>query len=523
MTGTKNQLRNAVFAGNSRSLSPEQYRLANKGPQILHVPLVYDDMKLTVSSAPTHGWSVWSRDLNPIRCVIAATPEREAIALSAVRCVQARDPERFDVGLQLGSIATSACEILVPVVDSNSCSHIAADLAALRQHCPQVCTLALTVDLSQSQLRGLLASGVQDFATAPLDLEEFLTRLQRAAGLMGVNRAATALPNVRPSQLRDLIGNSESFVRVLSLLPRISARDASVLILGETGTGKEICARAIHYLSARASRPWVAVNCGAIPAELIEAELFGHVRGAFTHAHATRTGLIREAEGGTLFLDEMDSMPLSAQCKVLRFLQDQQYRPVGSSNTLQANVRIIAASNRDLSKLVADGLFRQDLFFRLNVLNLTLPALRERRADIVALSDHFLEHFSQRDQRATPSLGPAARRRLLAYDWPGNVRELKHVLERALLTADGPIIQADHIDLPVSECLEAQAEESFHVAKGRLVSNFERAYILRLLGQYNGNISHAARSAQKNRRAFYELMRKHDIRPERPSIPNDID
>jgi two-component system response regulator GlrR len=460
--------------------------------------------------------------LNPIHCVIAASPEREAIAQSAVRCVQARDPERFDVDLQLGSIATSACEILVPVVDSSSCSRIATDIAALRQHCPQVCTLALTVDLSQSQLRGLLASGVQDFATAPLDLEEFLTRLQRAAGLVGANRAA-APPGLRPSQLRDLIGNSEPFVRVLSLLPRISARDASVLILGETGTGKEICARAIHYLSARASRPWVAVNCGAIPAELIEAELFGHVRGAFTHAHTTRTGLIREAEGGTLFLDEMDSMPLSAQCKVLRFLQDKQYRPVGSSNTQQANVRIIAASNRDLSKLVADGSFRQDLYFRLNVLNLTLPALRERRTDIVALSDHFLEQFSQRDQRAAPSLGPAALRRLLAYDWPGNVRELRHVLERALVSADGPIIQADEIDLPVPEGADAQPEESFHVAKGRLVSNFERAYIQRLLDQYNGNISHAARIAQKNRRAFYELMRKHDIRPERPSAPNDID
>jgi DNA-binding NtrC family response regulator len=225
--------------------------------------------------------------------------------------------------------------------------------------------------------------------------------------------------------------------------------------------------------------------------------------------------LIREAEGGSLFLDEIDSMPVNAQCKLLRFLQDKQYRPVGGSNTLQADVRIIAASNHDLSKLAAAGTFRQDLFFRLNVLNLMLPPLQERRDDIAALSIYFLEHFSRRDKRPLLTLGPAALQRLLAHHWPGNVRELKHVLERAALTAEGPVIQADAIDLPPGPESKELLEESFHAAKGRIVNDFERLYIKRVLLECEGNVSRAARMARKNRRAFFELMRKHHICAER--------
>lgn len=459
--------------------------------------------------------------MNRIRCSIAAPSGREDIADSAIDCVQAFAAERFETHRHCGSFAALQCEILVQVVDESCYERMEDELAALRQKCPQTGVLALAVNLSQTQLRGLLASGVQDFSLSPLNTEDFLTRLDRAAGLVPCTQTAT-IRDVLSGTLRDLVGNSPRFAKVLSILPRIAGCEAGVLILGESGTGKEVCARAVHYMSARASRPWVAVNCGALPPELIEAELFGHVRGAFTNAHTARSGLIREAEGGSLFLDEIDSMPLSAQCKLLRFLQDKQYRQVGSSQVSQADVRVIAASNRDLSKLVDAGTFRQDLFFRLNVLNLVLPPLRERRDDIAALSMHFLEQFAQRDKRPPLGLGPAALKLLAAYDWPGNVRELKHVLERAVLNSDGPVIQAGSIDLPAAQEAEDLSGDTFHAAKGRVVETFERDYIQRVLAQCGGNISHAARIAQKDRRAFFELMRKHKIRVERFGAANSM-
>jgi two-component system response regulator GlrR len=479
--------------------------------------LDYCTKRSTHSEARTAPSTRSDDSLNKIRCIIVASREREGIAAIAAECVRALDSERFEILLRTGDPEIPECEILIPVVDVHSYQHVTADIVSLRQRSPATATLALTLNLSEQQLRGLLCSGVQDFSPAPFNSNDFRIRLQRAAGLLVPRPQPTAVRSMLCNQLQDFVGNSPPFIRVLSMLPRIAGCDASVLLLGETGTGKEVCARAIHYMSARASRPWVAVNCGALPPDLVEAELFGHVRGAFTNAHCARVGLIQEAEGGCLFLDEVDSMPLIAQCKLLRFLQDKQYRQVGSSQTLQANVRIIAASNRNLAKLAADGAFRQDLFFRLNVLSLLLPPLRERREDIAALCNYFLEQFSRRDRRPLLALGPAALQPLLAHDWPGNVRELKHVLERAALTADGPIIQADTIDLPATSAPDGSPGESFHSAKGRVVESFERHYIQQLLRQCDGNVSRAARVAQKNRRAFFELMRKHKIRSDRSS------
>ncbi|HEY0342929.1 MAG TPA: sigma-54 factor interaction domain-containing protein, partial [Steroidobacteraceae bacterium] len=320
--------------------------------------------------------------MNKIRCIVVPSYEREPLAAMAAECVRSLDRERFEVLLHTSRHPIPACDILVPVVDADCYQRVVDAVVSLRQRSPAIATLALTRHLSERQLRALLCCGVQDFSPAPFNSNDFLIRLERAAGLLVPRSQPTAVRSLLSHQLQDFVGSSPPFVRLLSMLPRVAGCDASVLLLGETGTGKEVCARAIHYMSARASRPWVAVNCGALPPELVESELFGHVRGAFTNAHSARNGLIREAEGGSLFLDEVDSMPLVAQCKLLRFLQDKQYRQVGSSQSLQANVRIIAASNRDLAQRVADGAFRQDLFFRLNVLNLLLPPLRERREDI---------------------------------------------------------------------------------------------------------------------------------------------
>lgn len=302
-------------------------------------------------------------------------------------------------------------------------------------------------------------------------------------------------------------------MQLLERIPVVAGCDSGVLILGETGTGKELCAQAVHYLSARAGHPWVAVNCGALPADLIEAELFGHVRGAFTHAHESRTGLVAQAAGGTLFLDEVDSMPPLAQVKLLRFLQDKEFRPVGSSCSKHADVRVIAASNVNLAQLAARGAFRCDLYYRLNVLTLTLPALRQRPDDVLPLARHFIAHFASEFGRPVVALSEAARRAIVAYDWPGNIRELQHAIERGVLLAPGPEVLAEDLGIAAEVPPDAApaGSASFQVAKARAVEIFERDYIERLLARHGGNITHAADAAAKNRRAFWQLIRKHGI------------
>jgi two-component system, NtrC family, response regulator GlrR len=365
--------------------------------------------------------------------------------------------------------------------------------------------------LDESEMLSLLAAGAFDFVAAPFATGELQVRIQRAFGLT----PPAQLPPNRPVtdlRLHDLIGTSRAFVRQTDKLPVLAANDVGVLLLGETGTGKEVFAQAIHYLSKRASRPWVAVNCAAIPTDLLESELFGHVRGAYTTAHTGRKGLVSEAEGGTLLLDEIDCLSYSAQAKLLRFLQEKEFRHVGSNAICRADVRVIATSNSRLGDLAAKGLFRQDLFFRLNVLSVTLPPLRERQDDIPLLTRHFITRFGQTFNRQVTGLTPLALRRLLAYSWPGNVRELKHVIERAVLLSNGPTLGAGDLELG-TEAPEPVADESFHDAKARVVQSFERAYIQQMLSTCAGNVSHAARMAKKNRRAFWELLRKHRIDP----------
>lgn len=325
-------------------------------------------------------------------------------------------------------------------------------------------------------------------------------------------KGAAAVPARHP-RLAALLGTTPAFLRQLERIPVIAGCDAGVLILGETGTGKELCAQAIHYLSARAAQPWVAVNCGALPADLVESELFGHVRGAFTTAHETRAGLVAQASGGTLFLDEVDSMPPLAQVKLLRFLQDKEFRPVGSSRSQRADVRVIAASNGNLAQLVASGGFRPDLYYRLNVLTLSLPALRQRTEDLMPLAQHFVGDFAREFGRPVSHLSESARQAIMEYGWPGNIRELRHAIERGVLLAPGHEVLAHDLGIGADGALDAPPNDpaSFRAAKARAVELFERDYIERLLARYRGNITHAADAAAKNRRAFWQLIRKHGI------------
>jgi DNA-binding NtrC family response regulator len=356
---------------------------------------------------------------------------------------------------------------------------------------------------------GLLVSlGAADFVTEPIEPPELAARLDRLCPDPTEREAATR--NARQMLWRQrLVGTSPLLLAEIQKIPGLARCEASVLILGETGTGKELCARAIHHFSPRAPKPFLPVNCGAIPAELVENELFGHTAGAYTGANTAAAGLVQESDGGSLFLDEIDSLPPSAQVKLLRFLQDKEFRPVGSVKTLRADVRVLAASNSDLATLVRTGRFRADLFYRLNVVSLHLPPLRRRPEDIPELAQHFLTHFAAVHGKGLAGFTPAALEHLVRHDWPGNVRELQNVIERAVIFAtDGPVRATDLGLAALEECAE---DGSFRARKARAVRQFERSCVQELLAAHAGNISAAARAAGKNRRAFWELIRKYRI------------
>ena len=353
------------------------------------------------------------------------------------------------------------------------------------------------------------------------------TPVRMAAGVRPENTMAESSPAMgsndrvqgprRVQVLNKLIGDSPAFVHVRDQLSRLSESEATVLIAGETGTGKELTARALHYLSSRAGFPFVAVNCAALPDTLLEAELFGHERGAFTDAHAHRQGLLAQADNGTIFLDEVECLTPRAQGALLRVLHDRTFRVLGSSIERSVNVRFVAATNMDLADLVRRGAFRADLFYRLRVLWLELPPLRNRRDDIPLLSRHFLTKHARRG-RPCPALTAAASRALLDFTWPGNVRELENAIIRALHLADDGVVQPGHLGLPagppggVTESTAfGDGRLSLKESKRRLVDAFEREYLARLIIESGGNVTKAAMFAQKDRRELGKLLKKHGL------------
>jgi two-component system response regulator GlrR len=309
--------------------------------------------------------------------------------------------------------------------------------------------------------------------------------------------------------LDHIIGESPTFVALLKQIASVAKHDVCVLILGETGTGKEVFARAIHYCSERSSKPFIPVNCGAIPVDLLENEFFGHESGAFTSANCPRRGIIKEADGGTLFLDEVDCLPPFAQVKLLRFLQDGQFRPLGSASICSADVRVVAASNANFKEILESGRLRKDLYYRLNVLSMQLPPLREREGDIVLLARHFLAQYASKFKVAARDFSTAALQKLIYYHWPGNVRELENIVQRAVVLADHKTIGPD--DIPIGDRESKLEEQSFQQLKARAIDQFEQSYVRKLLVIHEGNITKAAHAAGKDRRAFWELMRKHNI------------
>jgi len=321
-----------------------------------------------------------------------------------------------------------------------------------------------------------------------------------------------------------LIGTSKCFLQATGMIPILSASKSTVLISGETGTGKELFARAIHYCGERRSKPFVPVNCAALPDHLIENELFGHSRGAFTGALIEKQGLLHEADGGTLFLDEINSLSLSVQSKLLRVLQDQEFRPLGSTKSKTIDVKIIVATNADLRHLVETRQFREDLFYRLNVLSISLPPLRDRKEDILLLANHALKVSAKEFGKLNLALGYTAKAKLMSHLWPGNVRELQGVIQRAVAMASGDALEAHDLDLPTTikpelkgPTLRLLSREgltegcSFQDMKAKVIEEFERAYLSELLTAHQGNISKAARAARKERRAFQRLLIKYGL------------
>ena len=306
-----------------------------------------------------------------------------------------------------------------------------------------------------------------------------------------------------------MIGRSIAFRIADALIRKMAAFDAPVLIEGETGTGKELAARAIHYRGARAGKPFVPVNCGALPDALIENELFGHRRGAFTDAREDKPGLVELARGGTLFLDEIDTLTPKGQVTLLRFLQDHQFRPLGGRREEQADVRIITAANRSLERQVAAEAFRQDLFYRLNLLHLTLPPLRERQGDIALLAEHFVLAAAKRYGKAPLPFHPETLAWFERYRWPGNIRELENTVSRAFLLADGKEIQLHAPPLPVAPAAAPALPLNFRQAKSRAIADFESRFLGNLMEHAKGNVSAAARLSGTERRHLGRLLKKH--------------
>ncbi len=378
----------------------------------------------------------------------------------------------------------------------------------VRARHPSLPVILLTAHGSIPDAVEATTRGAHAYLTKPFDGKELMDKIGQA---LRVNAPGPAPFDGDGAWRREIISRSPRMAEVLAEARLVAATDASVLISGDSGTGKELLARAIHRASTRAHKPFIAVNCAAIPEALLESELFGHVKGAFTGAQAPRQGLIPAAQGGTVFLDEIGDMPLALQVKLLRVLQERVVRPVGSNEVLAVDVRVLSATHRDLELAMAEGQFRPDLYYRLNVVKLRLPPLSERREDIALLAQHFLQTLAERHRKPVRGFAPDALEALEALvtaPWPGNARQLYNVVEQVCVLATAalvPLAQVQRaLQMPPAEVL------SYQHAKQR----FERDYLNQLLKLTSGHVAEAARLADRNRTEFYRLMQKHGLDPQ---------
>ena len=373
-------------------------------------------------------------------------------------------------------------------------------LGELQRRRPGLPVLLLTAHGTIPDAVTATRGGAVAFLTKPVDRDELMSEIQRAL-------AVSATHDVPEDWRRDIVTRSPAMERVLEQARRVARTDTSVLITGDSGTGKELLARAIHRASQRRDGPFVAINCGAMPEGLLESELMGHEKGAFTGADRSQPGLIRTADGGTLLLDEIGDMPPALQVKLLRVLQDRRVRPVGGTRDIGVDVRVLSSTHRDLEAAIGRGLFREDLYYRLNVVQLRLPPLAERREDIPLLIDHRLRALAERDRTRPKVYAPEAMEQMVAADWPGNVRQLDNAIEQQVALATGTVITAEQ----VRQSLGRESRHLPSVAEARAA--FTRDYLVRLLKLTKGNVSEAARIADRNRSEFYKLLARHEVDP----------
>jgi DNA-binding NtrC family response regulator len=374
---------------------------------------------------------------------------------------------------------------------------------------PELPVLVITAFGSMETAVQAIRAGAYDFITKPFDIDVVGIAIERAVKHGVLTREVQRLQRAVDESRRfdELLGASPAMKEVYDLLERVAESESTVLVSGESGTGKELVARALHRRSKRATGPFVAINCAAMPEQLLESELFGHTKGAFTDARTARPGLFVQAKGGTIFLDEIGDMPLGLQPKLLRALQERTVRPVGGDHETPIDVRVVAASNRDLETAIEERKFREDLYYRINVIHVELPPLRARGADVLLLAQHYLEHFAAQSQKDVRSLDPEAAERLSAYAWPGNVRELANCLERAVALTRGESVGS--ADLPekirnyrTSHVLVAATDPSELVP----LEEVEKRYILRVLEAVGGNKTLAAQVLGLDRKTLYRKL-----------------
>lgn len=401
---------------------------------------------------------------------------------------------------------------------------------------PDVPTIILTAHGSIQSAVEAMRRGAYSYLTKPFEPSDLLLQIERALENRKLNVEIQRLKDIIHERydFTNIIARSGKMRAVLDVVSRIAKLDSTVHIHGESGTGKELIAKAIHLASNRKDKAFVALNCAALPESLLESELFGHEKGAFTGAVKSTRGLFTQAHGGTLFLDEIGDMPRSTQSKLLRVLQERQFYPVGSEVPVEVDVRVIVATNKDLEDQVRKGLFRDDLFYRIHVIPVFLPPLRDRKDDIVPLLEHFLKKYSMHMKKDVKGLTPEALRKLMMHDWPGNVRELENTVEYAVAMTQNDIVTDDYIlqgkNLS-SERAPALTHDSFEAPTAGLRplkdarDAFERDYLIQVLSMTEGNVSQAAKLAGKYRADFYDLLKKHELnahefKKSKPGLPN---
>ncbi len=397
-------------------------------------------------------------------------------------------------------------------------------LRAIKQDYPNISVIMITGYSTVESAVEAMKGGAADYLPKPFTPDQVAVVVQKVLAARSILLENIYLRNELQAKYRfsNIIGSSRNMQEIYRLISKVAPTGATVLITGESGTGKELIARAIHFNSLRKDRPFVPVDCAVLSENLLESELFGHVKGSFTGAIVTKPGLFEVADGGTLFLDEIGNISLTTQGKLLRVIQEREFTPVGGTKIKKVDVRIIAATNKDLPEKIKDGSFREDLFYRLNIVPLPLPPLRERRDDIPLLAQHFLEKYSRELGRKPKTLSPAAVEVLMRYSWPGNVRELENTVERVTVMTEEEVILPKHFPLPLQESPEGIRFEVPKTSDGlreikrhlrdKAVEDIERLFVISALSRNDWNVTRSAKEVGMLRPNFQALMRKYNIR-----------